>query len=598
MPTIDPPDDGVSAGALVITQTATTRLKEIIAAAAAQGWKGDRVVRELNRVIADCRARLMRIDAALAESTRHSLQISARKWFYQLASTYDILNRNFARRWQLNDKTYSLQIAAFFRDRSGSIVTKMRPYLDDGTNFAIPLIEDYRQKLQTALKALSAEPPKTVRMQNGKAYEVSARNLAEMTVRYEANRADLDRLRAAGVRFVWTTSHPNCSPRCASYQGRLWSLDGSSGVLEGHRYSPIEPALAGPNRDGNGIITGYNCRHRLVAWEKGSEAPAEFSEAEIRREYAIDRRQRAYENNIRQLKTEERLLRASGDAEAAGALRRKWRRCSADYRIYSLEHGRAYYPYRCMVDEAEQTEASLYAPKEQNDLTIPPVQGILVTDETFNGIVEKRVRQAAPAVQSAWARCAGKIRIADAAYAPQNGPSARYSRGGIYFDRAADGIQSASHSAWSDFFHEAGHALDAALGAERGGSSYSALFRSAKYTREQNGQTVGYTLAEMAREEAGAYLKEAARIREELRAIPDHQGRAVSDAFSGATENVLHGNFVHRGEYWRIPDKLGKELFAHFVEGEVNTPESLYNLRDYFPRTYEIFVEMMEAADK
>ena len=38
MPTIDPPDDGVAAGALVITQTAKTRLKEIIAAEAAPGW--------------------------------------------------------------------------------------------------------------------------------------------------------------------------------------------------------------------------------------------------------------------------------------------------------------------------------------------------------------------------------------------------------------------------------------------------------------------------------------------------------------------------------------------------------------------------------
>ena len=78
-----------------------------------------------------------------------------------------------------------------------------------------------------------------------------------------------------------------------------------------------------------------------------------LTEAEIRREYAIDKQQRAYENRIRQLKQEERQLRACGMDKEAKALRKKWRVLTKDYQIYSLEHNRAYYPYRYVVDRDE-----------------------------------------------------------------------------------------------------------------------------------------------------------------------------------------------------------------------------------------------------
>lgn len=83
--------------------------------------------------------------------------------------------------------------------------------------------------------------------------------------------------------------------------------------------------------------------------------PADFTEAEIRREYAIDKQQRAYENRIRQLKQEERQLRACGMDKEAKALRKKWRFLTKDYQIYSLEHNRAHYPYRYVVDRDENT---------------------------------------------------------------------------------------------------------------------------------------------------------------------------------------------------------------------------------------------------
>ena len=82
----------------------------------------------------------------------------------------------------------------------------------------------------------------------------------------------------------------------------------------------------------------------------------DFSDAEIKREYEIDKQQRAYENRIRQLKQEERQLRACGMDKEAKALRKKWRILTKDYQIYSIEHDRAYYPYRYVIDRSEEEQ--------------------------------------------------------------------------------------------------------------------------------------------------------------------------------------------------------------------------------------------------
>ena len=99
---------------------------------------------------------------------------------------------------------------------------------------------------------------------------VSLRNIAEMTVRYEHQVKGVNDLKARGVRLVWTSAHANCSKRCEPYQGRLYSLDGTSGEIDGHRYEPLENAteVYYTTKSGktyrNGIIYGFNCRQRLI----------------------------------------------------------------------------------------------------------------------------------------------------------------------------------------------------------------------------------------------------------------------------------------------------------------------------------------------
>jgi hypothetical protein len=368
MKIIEAPKENVAQNVLMIVSTATTKIKQEITKSVAEGIDQEELTKTLNKIIAEYCKRIDNLE--LREKTRKSLVTSSRKWYYQLQQTVNILNRNVINNFP--GGTYTADIRNLISNLNKVNLNAIRPYLDQ-TRKGLAVIEDYRKKLNVALKALAAEPPKVVEVEGRRAYTVSLRNRAEMTVRYEANMRDLERLIAEGVEYVWTSSHPDASPRCAPHQGKLYSINPNnrSGVIDGYRYTYL-PDILKLNK-GNSIINGYNCRHRLIPYQKGSTPPMEYTKEEIQREYRNDQIQRRYENQIRQLKTEERLMRAAGNIEEAKKLRKRWRRLTKKYEIESLKMGRAFYRWRTVVSEDEEyykptidSEALQNAPK--NDI--------------------------------------------------------------------------------------------------------------------------------------------------------------------------------------------------------------------------------------
>ena len=338
-----PVEPNTAGKALIAVQTVVTRIKELIVGSVAKGVNKDEITRQLNKLISDfCKT----IDnEALREQNRKALVTAAKKWYYTTTRTFEIVNRNML--------SMSGNIYRIGANDSTSHITELRPQQDRGINVGTPLIADYKRSVRLAMKALAADPPLVVTRRDGKTYTMPIRNRAEIAVRYDANVKDLQKFASSGVDLVWTSQHPNCSPRCKDYQGKLWSISGKSGKINGITYRPLFEAIQGKLKDGNGIITGYNCRHRLIEYTADSHPPQELSEAEIKKEYAIDKKQRAYENNIRHMKTNERLLRATGDIEGAKALRKRWRRATKLYQAYSFENGRPFHPDRCVIDEVE-----------------------------------------------------------------------------------------------------------------------------------------------------------------------------------------------------------------------------------------------------
>ena len=176
----------------------------------------------------------------------------------------------------------------------------------------------------------------------------SLRNLAEMEVRYNDHLQSIEDLKAAGERLVVCSAHADCSGRCAPWQGRVYSLDGTSGVVDGHRYVPLEKAtdIYYTTKAGrvykNGLL-GFNCRHKLYPY-RGELLPV-ISAKERKAEYTVTQTQRALEREVRRARVAALMLK---DINKAGYLqyRAKARILYDRYVRYCEKHGRAYYPSR------------------------------------------------------------------------------------------------------------------------------------------------------------------------------------------------------------------------------------------------------------
>lgn len=182
----------------------------------------------------------------------------------------------------------------------------------------------------------------------------SMRNRAEMEVRNDFHQDEIQSLKDKGAKLVVCSTHADCSDRCFKWQGRVYSLDGTSGkTADGHAYVPLETATdvyyttkAGKTYK-NGLL-GFNCRHRLYEYVPGMGIP-KVSKAEQKKENKINTRQREMERNIREWHMREDLNRAAGNTQATAEAQKKAAEAYARYKKFSLENGRAYYPDRVNI---------------------------------------------------------------------------------------------------------------------------------------------------------------------------------------------------------------------------------------------------------
>lgn len=351
---LNSPNQSVASEQLVLLQDALTEIKKLIISGASTD--------EIKKVINNFTSKFA--DKATRLAMERSLTQSVNKMLYQYNYNMNVVNQVFIQKvvktykvgsgLTQSNKSYTADLEAIYSEylngniSQRKVVEEFRGHITSG-RYGLALVRDYDKQVMAQTKLLASEPGKYTD-KNGRA--ISLRNKVEMSVRYAANQNDLAQYKSEGVRLVWTSSHADASPRCAPFQGMLWSLDGKSGIIDGHRYRPIEEALNA--NSGNSIINGYNCRHYLIEYEKGSVAPKHYTSAEIQKEYKIDQKQRQYENNIRLLKTEETLLRQQGFDKEASLYRKKWQALNKNYEQFSINNDRAYYPWRTRISQEER----------------------------------------------------------------------------------------------------------------------------------------------------------------------------------------------------------------------------------------------------
>ena len=181
----------------------------------------------------------------------------------------------------------------------------------------------------------------------------SLRNRAEMEVRYNRHLDDINELKAAGHKLVIASTHADCSKRCAPWQGRVYSLDGTSGTTDdGRYYVPLEVATNVPYTTKAGItymngLLGFNCRHFLVPYKSGFSFP-EPNEKEEKRQYSITVKQRELERTVRDWKIKA-LTNKNIDREQYLEARQQAILWNKKYINYSKQNNRAYYPDRVKI---------------------------------------------------------------------------------------------------------------------------------------------------------------------------------------------------------------------------------------------------------
>lgn len=303
------------------------------------------------------------IDEALKSIKIQSLKDAAAKSLLNFyIRQYEELRRSFL--WQLpaltalfllNGKTLTgRDIKPTTAQKAAAVQTLTAQGFDGSRLLGVPLqkfSQDYiNRNVKPVLDRLSqqfAVDPDDISGRN------SLRNKAEIAVRWQEHEDTIQRFKDDGVRLVICSTHADCSARCRPWQGRVYSLDGTSGTTDdGRRFVPLETATdiyyttkAGKQWK-NGLL-GFNCRHFLVPYKTGYRFPKPNAAAE-RKEYAITVKQRELERNVRYWRTVA-IENQNLDREKYLDARRKAIAWNREYIKFSKKNNRAYYPSRTKI---------------------------------------------------------------------------------------------------------------------------------------------------------------------------------------------------------------------------------------------------------
>lgn len=178
---------------------------------------------------------------------------------------------------------------------------------------------------------------------------------AEMETRWEEQKKRLAESAGQPGDLRRISVHLNCSPRCLPDQGKVVSmtLPAADASLWTGTYAPkgekvysLTAMLNRVDRYGwhNFILSGFNCRHYLKAYESGpQDAPSKYDASEV---YEAETKMRAMERRLREAHSRY-LAAAAVSKTAAVPLYRAWAAGVAKYERYALGNDLTPMGWRC-----------------------------------------------------------------------------------------------------------------------------------------------------------------------------------------------------------------------------------------------------------
>ena len=446
-----------------------------------------------------------------------------------------------------------------------------------------------------------------------------------------------------GIEIDW---HSNPRPSHEFMQGKQYVL-GEAKTINDVRFESAKEALE--------RLQDYGCLHFKTPIICGVSEPR-YSPKELKRlneqnakVYNIDGKEysgyeatqqmRRLESAIRNEKTTRNLAMASGDKSLVKECNRRINAYNAKYNEISNVTGIAKQPKRMSVPKDIKTINS----KKPTTKEIKKIE----TQIKFGGIensyakkhlnaMEQQLKNSPQNIKDVWNDCSSGFRTRNPSY---RGKKAYYSK---TEDAVTLNINDTSKGnefskPYQTAFHEYGHNADYVLNRKYGdGDRYKAFSETykngvfGKTLREEATKAIddfaetlvekvdadeirkGFedwvksglmTLEDVENEVNMALLKSqkperkvvekmfCEKINKELELF---ERSDISDMFEPVMETSYPFGFGHGRKYWQLRDS-GKEGFAEMFSASVSNPESLKQIKKFFPKSYKIFQEMLEV---
>lgn len=238
-------------------------------------------------------------------------------------------------------------------------------------------------------------------------------------------------------------------------------------------------------------------------------------------------------------------------------------------------------------------------------------------------------------LKSLWSIYESEIGVGDAKYS--GGAHYKPGVGKIYMDGIKDAKGSSWKTPYGTSFHEAGHNIDYVANVKAGGSRiypFSYTYENNKFARtikdevnsivnkydaelkvafaehktdyewlHKNGFMSDWVYGFWERngklpisESNIKYSKSFAydKLQREIRAIDAIERADISDILEGATKGKVQCGFGHGKTYWKNDENLATEAFAEMLSGEMSNQKSLEVIKNYLPKSYEVFEEILK----
>ena len=216
-------------------------------------------------------------------------------------------------------------------------------------------VQNYPKQLQMYINNLTGE---VITITETGRKPISLWQKAELDIRYENQMKMVQDKIDNGETLCWISSHPDCSKRCERWQGKLVSLTEHATMsgfrvkkVDGHWVYSLPDSMDQVDKYGyhNNIINGFNCRHHLINYTRGSVAPKEYENEDVERMRKVNTDLRTLERQIRHYKEQEKLYNSINDGRNAQISRHKSNVLTKVYYDMCKKYGFAIQEYRLKV---------------------------------------------------------------------------------------------------------------------------------------------------------------------------------------------------------------------------------------------------------